>query len=128
MAAGAMLANEKLLGKRWPMKSSAGTAVTGFYTKPPIIPYFSEFHSVVIIFLGWNSYNVHLKMRPHREREDLHGGERQRAHDEVGRRRRVPRAGGNCIKIGLPGKLTLSKRNGLWEVLYAVFSASGGAP
>ena len=26
-------------------------------------------------------------------------------------------AGTNCIKIGLPGKLILSKRKGLWEVL-----------
>ena len=26
-------------------------------------------------------------------------------------------AGGNCIKMGLPGKLILSKRKGLWEVL-----------
>ena len=39
-----------------------------------------------------NSYNVDLEVRPHREREDLHGAERQRAQDEVGRRR-VPRAG-----------------------------------
>ena len=29
------------------------------------------------------------------------------------------RAGGNCIKIGLPGKLILSKRKGLWEVLFS---------
>ena len=27
--------------------------------------------------------------------------------------------GGNCIKIGLPGKLILSKRKGLWEVLFS---------
>ena len=27
-------------------------------------------------------------------------------------------AGGNCIKIGLPGKLILSKK-GLWEVLFS---------
>ena len=25
--------------------------------------------------------------------------------------------GGNCIKIGLPGKLILSERKGLWEVI-----------
>ena len=28
-------------------------------------------------------------------------------------------AGMNCIKIGLPGKLMLSKRKGLWEVLFS---------
>ena len=28
-------------------------------------------------------------------------------------------AGGNCIKIGFPGKLILSKRKGLWEVLFS---------
>ena len=28
-------------------------------------------------------------------------------------------AGGNCIKIGLPGKLILSKRKGLLEVLFS---------
>ena len=28
-------------------------------------------------------------------------------------------AGTNCIKIGLPGKLILSKRKGLWEVLFS---------
>ena len=27
--------------------------------------------------------------------------------------------GTNCIKIGLPGKLILSKRKGLWEVLFS---------
>ena len=27
--------------------------------------------------------------------------------------------GGNCIKIGLPGKSILSKRNGLLEVLFS---------
>ena len=33
--------------------------------------------------------------------------------------RAVPRqAGTNCIKICLPGKLILSKRKGLWEVLF----------
>ena len=31
--------------------------------------------------------------------------------------RRQP--GTNCIKIGLPGKLILSKRKGLWEVLFS---------
>ena len=29
------------------------------------------------------------------------------------------RPGGNCIKIGLPGKLILSKRKGLREVLFS---------
>ena len=29
------------------------------------------------------------------------------------------RAGTNCIKIGLPGKLILSKRKGLWELLFS---------
>ena len=29
------------------------------------------------------------------------------------------RPGMNCIKIGLPGKLILSKRKGLWEVLFS---------
>ena len=28
-------------------------------------------------------------------------------------------AGGNCIKIGLPGKLILSKRKGLREVIFS---------
>ena len=28
-------------------------------------------------------------------------------------------AGTNCIKIGLPGKLILSKRKGLWEFLFS---------
>ena len=28
-------------------------------------------------------------------------------------------AGTNCIKIGLPGKLILSKRKGLWEVVFS---------
>ena len=32
-----------------------------------------------------------------------------------GEPRREP--GGNCIKIGLSGKLILSKRKGLWEVI-----------
>ena len=27
--------------------------------------------------------------------------------------------GTNCIKIGLPGKLILSQRKGLWEVLFS---------
>ena len=27
--------------------------------------------------------------------------------------------GGNCIKVGLPGKLILSKRKGLWEDLFS---------
>ena len=27
--------------------------------------------------------------------------------------------GMNCIKIGLPGKLILTKRKGLWEVLFS---------
>ena len=27
--------------------------------------------------------------------------------------------GTNCIKIGLPGKLILSKRKGLWEVIFS---------
>ena len=27
--------------------------------------------------------------------------------------------GGNCIKMGLPGKLILSKGKGLWEVLFS---------
>ena len=27
--------------------------------------------------------------------------------------------GANCIKIGLPGKSILSKRNGLWEVIFS---------
>ena len=27
--------------------------------------------------------------------------------------------GGNCIKIGLPGKLILSKRKGLWEITFS---------
>ena len=38
-----------LLVPLWPIRSSAaGTTgtVTGFCTKPPIMPYFSEFHSV----------------------------------------------------------------------------------
>ena len=26
---------------------------------------------------------------------------------------------GNCIKIGLPGKLILGKREGLWEVIFS---------
>ena len=30
-----------------------------------------------------------------------------------------PRPGGNCIKIGLPGKLILSKRKGLREVIFS---------
>ena len=30
-----------------------------------------------------------------------------------------PRSGDNCIKIGLPGKLILSKRKGLREVLFS---------
>ena len=29
-------------------------------------------------------------------------------------------AGGNCIKIGLPGKLILSERKGLREVLFSL--------
>ena len=29
------------------------------------------------------------------------------------------RSGTNCIKIGLPGKLILSKRKGLWEVIFS---------
>ena len=32
---------------------------------------------------------------------------------------KLERAGGNCIKIGLPGKLILSKRKGLREVLFS---------
>ena len=32
---------------------------------------------------------------------------------------RVLQTGGNCIKIGLPGKLILSKRKGLREVLFS---------
>ena len=32
---------------------------------------------------------------------------------------RLATAGGNCIKIGLPGKLILSKRKGLREVLFS---------
>ena len=36
-----------------------------------------------------------------------------------GARRQVQPAGINCIKIGLPGKLILSKRKGLWEVLFS---------
>ena len=31
----------------------------------------------------------------------------------------LKRAGMNCIKKGLPGKLILSKRKGLWEVLFS---------
>ena len=31
----------------------------------------------------------------------------------------VPRPGTNCIKIGLPGKLILSKRKGLREVIFS---------
>ena len=27
--------------------------------------------------------------------------------------------GMNCVKIGLPGKLILRKRKGLWEVLFS---------
>ena len=27
--------------------------------------------------------------------------------------------GTNCMKIGLPGKLILSERKGLWEVLFS---------
>ena len=32
---------------------------------------------------------------------------------------RFERTGGNCIKIGLPGKLILRKRKGLPEVLFS---------
>ena len=28
-------------------------------------------------------------------------------------------SGTNCIKIGLPGKLILSKRKGLWEIIFS---------
>ena len=46
-ASGTNLTNEKL--SCW----DHGTAFTGSHTKPPIMPYFSEFHSVAIyIFLG----------------------------------------------------------------------------
>ena len=31
----------------------------------------------------------------------------------------VHSSGMNCIKIGSPGKLILSKRKGLWEVLFS---------
>ena len=63
-------------------------------------------------------------------RKGLHSGKQRIADDANGRRRAVhsgpsafmPRArifpGGNCIKIGLPGKLILSKRKGLREVLF----------
>ena len=30
-----------------------------------------------------------------------------------------PRQGMNCIKIGFPGKMILSKRKGIWEVLFS---------
>ena len=70
-ASGAALANQKLscwvpllLEQLWPIRSSASGAalanqklscwvplgtVTGFHTKPPIMPYFSGFHSVLFI-------------------------------------------------------------------------------
>ena len=70
-ASGAALANQKLscwvpllLKQLWPIRSSTSGAalanqklscwvplgtVTGFHTKPPIMPYFSEFHSVLFI-------------------------------------------------------------------------------
>ena len=71
LASGAALANQKLscwvpllLEQLWPIRSSASGAalanqklscwvplgtVTGFHTKPPIMPYFSGFHSVLFI-------------------------------------------------------------------------------
>ena len=57
---------------------------------------------------------------PHVLLHDLHGARPQRRH--VLRRaglHDLRLSGTNCIKIGLPGKLILSKRNGLWEVLFS---------
>ena len=60
-----------------------------------------------------------------------HCGEAEAAHGHDGAhrplregRQRHPllpldAAGTNCIKIGLPGKLILSKRKGLWEVIFS---------
>ena len=40
-------------------------------------------------------------------------------HVSVGAGVDGPRPGANCIKIGLPGKLILRKRKGLWEVTFS---------
>ena len=77
LASGAALANQKLscwvpllLEQLWPIRSSASGAalanqklscwvplgtVTGFHTKPPIMPYFSGFHSVLFIIQRSNA-------------------------------------------------------------------------
>ena len=78
-ASGAALANQKLscwvpllLEQLWPIRSSASGAalanqklscwvplgtVTGFHTKPPIMPYFSGFRSVQFIIQRWFTRN-----------------------------------------------------------------------
>ena len=82
LASGAALANQKLscwvpllLEQLWPIRSSASGAalanqklscwvplgtVTGFHTKPPIMPYFSGFRSVQFIIQRATRCTVHL--------------------------------------------------------------------
>jgi len=82
-ASGAALANQKLscrvpllLEQLWPLRSSASGAalanqklscwvplgtVTGFHTKPPIMPYFSGFHSVLFIIRRFRAIQSHSR-------------------------------------------------------------------
>ena len=47
------------------------------------------------------------------------GTDMTQKHDDTSDAGWMKRPGTNCIKIGLPGKLILSKRKGLWEVLFS---------
>ena len=51
--------------------------------------------------------------------KELHEALRPRSELELGRAAVGGLSGGNCIKIGLPGKLILSKRKVLWEVIFS---------
>ena len=69
------------------------------------------------LLLNW--HQARLQRRSKQQQPD----ERRQAEPEgepvQGVLRRTAAAGTNCIKIGLPGKLILSKRKGLHEVLFS---------
>ena len=56
------------------------------------------------------------------EEPSVHGGRARRAGGDgqpAAAAGAGARAGTNCIEMGFPGKLILSKRKGLWEVLFS---------
>ena len=65
----------------------------------------------IIILLNCRPAGL-LRLRVH------HVPDLERAHQPAGQALQEG-PGTNCIKIGLPGKLILSKRKGLWEVLFS---------